>query len=220
MTVKVSTIRSLAIAIALAAGLSACATNRSVVEIKQPPSAATQTKAVAKITDVRDLRRFDVNPRDPSLPSIGDENEIKDLKITSRAIGRKRNGYGMALGDVMLPETTNVATLVRNAATRALQENGYRVVDASSPDFNTAIPLAIDIEQFWAWVTPGMFEGSMDFDSRTVLTGPLVDPSPTIVTGKSHKGIGAAFESYWIEVVQNGLNDLAEKMKTRIKPAS
>lgn len=215
-----SLLKGLAIAAALGSSLSACALNRSVVEIKSPQSTATETKAVAKITDVRDLRPFEVNPVSPSMPSLGDAAEIRDPKLTSRAIGRKRNGYGMALGDVVLPENTNVATLVRNAARRALQDKGYRVVDETSPEFNAALPLAIDVEQFWAWVTPGFFEGSMDFNARAKLSGPLVDQSPATVFGAYHKGIGAAFESYWIESVQGGVDDLVEKMKVRLKPAS
>ena len=184
MTARASVIRSLAILIALTACLPACVTNRSVVEIDQPPGPAAQSTTAAKITDVWDLRRFEVNPNDPSRPSLANENEILDLEVTKRAVGRKHN-YAIALGDVMLPDRTTVAALVRNAATRALQERGYRVVDASSPEFHIAMPLAIDIEQFWAWVTPDMFDIWMDSDSRLVLTGPLVDPSPTIVAGRS-----------------------------------
>jgi hypothetical protein len=215
-----SLLKGMAIAIALGSSLSACAIDRSVVEIKSPAMSTAPTKAVAKITEIRDLRQFDVNPPQPSMPSLGDANEIKDAKLTSRAIGRKRNGYGMAMGDVMLPENTSVATLVRNAATRALQDKGYRVVDQTSPDFAMAAPLTIDIEQFWAWVNLGFFEGAMSFEARTKLAGPLIDQNPAVVNATHRKAIGAAFESYWIEVVQNGLEDLVEKMKTRIKPAS
>jgi hypothetical protein len=219
-----SLLKGMAIAIALGSSLSACAIDRSVVAIKPPsaatPAAATPAKVAAKITDIRDLRRFEVNPGNPSMPSLGDANEVQDPKFTSRAIGRKRNGYGMAMGDVMLPDNTNVASLVRDAATRALQEKGYRVVDQASPDFNVALPLAIDIEQFWAWVQLGFFEGAMNFEARTNLSGPLVDQNPAVVNATHRKMVGAAFESYWIEVVENGLVDLVEKMKARIKPAS
>lgn len=212
--------KALSILILLGAGLSACALSRSVVEIKAPASSTVEGKVAAKITEVRDLRRFETNPPNPSMPSLGDAKEVQDPAVTSRAIGRKRNGYGMAMGDIMLPENTNVATLVRTAARRALQDKGYRVVEAGSPEFNTALPLAVDIEQFWAWVTPGVFEASMDFDSRTTLTGPMVLPSPSTVSGKYHKGIGIAPDSYWIESVQGGVDDLIEKMKAALKPSS
>ncbi len=214
-----SLLKGMAIAIALGSSLSACAIDRSVVEIKSPTSTAAPTKAIAKITEIRDLRQFETNSPQASMPSLGDANEVKDPKFTSRAIGRKRNGYGMAMGDVMLPENTTVTTLVRNAAARALQDKGYRVVDQASPEFNTAPSLAIDIEQFWAWVQLGFFEGAMNFEARTTLLGPLVDQNPAAVNATSRKMVGAAFESYWIEVVQNGIEDLVEKMKARIKPA-
>jgi hypothetical protein len=215
-----SLLKGLALAIALGSGLSACAIDRSVVEIKSPATSAAPTKSVAKITEIRDLRQFETNPPQAWMPSLGDANEVKDPKFTSRAIGRKRNGYGMAMGDVMLPENTNVAALVRNAAVRALQDKGYRVVDQTSPEFAMAAPLTIEIEQFWAWVQLGFFEGAMNFEARTKLAGPLVDQNPAVVSGTHRKMVGAAFESYWIEVVQNGLEDLVEKIKTRIKPAS
>jgi hypothetical protein len=44
---------------------------------------------------------------------------------------------------------------VREAVTKAPAEQGYAVVDTKSPEFNKALPLQVDIDQFWAWFSLG-----------------------------------------------------------------
>ena len=217
----ISLLRPLAIPTLLAASLSACALGRSVIEVVPPASAASAGTAAVKVTEVRDLRRFTVNPRDPSEPSLGEAAEINDATITARAVGRKRGGFGAALGDVALPEGTTVAGLVRGAAQTALQDKGYRVVNESSPDYAAALPLALDIEQFWAWFTPGFVSVTASFKTRVVMKGdPLVGGAPTTVDGAAFHSDIAVTEAVWTEVVQKGLADLTTKMRERIKTPS
>jgi hypothetical protein len=206
-----------------ATSLSACALGRSVVDI-EPAPAATATndaKAVAKITEVRDLRKFEASPRDPSSPSLGEESELSDPKITSRAFARKRGGFGNAAGDVVLPEGHTVADLVRAAAQRALQEKGYTVVDQSSPLYGNALPLAIDVEQFWAWFTPGVVEVTAEFKAAvTMKSDALTTSQPARATGYAKYGSVAVFESTWQHIVSTGLDDLTAKMKDGLKAPS
>ncbi len=216
-----SLVRPLAIPTLLAASLSACALGRSVIEVAPPASAASVGTAAVKVTEVRDLRRFTVNPRDPSEPSLGEAAEINDAKITSRAVGRKRGGFGAALGDVALPEGATVAGLVRGAAQAALQDKGYRIVDETSPDYAAALPLALDIEQFWSWFTPGFVSVTASFKSRVVMKGdPLVRNSREAVDAGATRSDIAVTEAVWTDVVQTGLADLVAKMKERIRTPS
>jgi hypothetical protein len=211
-----------AFSICLALTVSACAASRSVIDVTLPEEAAPAGNGpYVKIVEISDLRKFEVNPKDPSLPSLGDAAEIKDAKLTSRAVARKRNGYGMAMGDVVLPEGKNVVDIVRSATRTALQEKGYTVVDAGSPNYDSALPLAVYVEQFWAWFTPGFWQITLQFDSRLALKSEaLVQNSPTTVNGKASATAAAAFESTWTEVIRSGINDLTARIKERIKAPS
>src|SRR5690348_16086689 len=210
--------RAMGVAILLGLMLAACATSRSVVDVQPPVSRAAAGSGVARIGEVRDLRKFEVEPRDPSVPSLGDAAEISDPHVTARALARKRNTYGKALGDVMLPEGSSVATLVRGAARKALQDAGYTVVDEKSPDYAKAPMLAVDIEQFWAWVTPGFSAITIDFNSQVVMKGDaLVGANGASAEGIATYGGQMLFESDWTKTIADGLDDLTDKMRARVR---
>lgn len=223
MRTLILNLRQLGVLVIVAVLLSACAIGRSVIEVSPPTSAtsdgATAVKITAvKITEVRDLRRFSVNPRDPSQPSLGDAAEINDPKVTSRAVGRKRGGFGAALGDVTLPEGTTVAGLVREAARTALQDKGYRIVGETSPDYAAALPLALDVEQFWAWFTPGFVSVTASFKTRVIMTGgPLIRSAREAVDAGASRSDIAVTEAVWTDVILTGLVDLVAKFKEKIR---
>jgi hypothetical protein len=102
--------------------LSGCAFGRDVVDIAPPMSVAPNGMAVAKIVDVNDKRMFEAAPRIPSTPSLQNAKDITNPAITARAVARKRDGYGAAWGDIILPEGRTVAALVRGATQKAFQE--------------------------------------------------------------------------------------------------
>ena len=210
--------RAIGLSLALGLALAACAAGRSVVDVQAPASHAAHGAGFARIGEIRDMRQFDPAPRDPSTPSLSDAGEISNPSITARAIARKRNGYGRAMGDVVLPEGNTVAGLVRAAATKALQDAGYTVVDDKSPNYAVALPLAIDIEQFWAWFTPGAFLVTIEFNGRIVMKGDaLVGRDLGPVRASATYDSGAIFESDWTKIVEQGLDDLSGRMKERIK---
>jgi hypothetical protein len=62
----------------------------------------------------------------------------------------------MAFAEILLPEGRTVEQIVREAATKALAEKGYAVVAEESPEFAQALPVNIEIQQFWSWFTPGV----------------------------------------------------------------
>lgn len=214
-------VRALALPTVLALALSACALGRSVINVTPPVGAATDGKAFAKIMEVRDIRTFEARPSDAGTPSLQNASEINDKSITSRAVARKRGGFGLALGDVVLPEGQTVSGLVRGAAQKALQEKGYTVVDETSPRYTTALPLSIDIAEFWSWFSPGAFSVRIDFKATLNMTGDsIVGPSDPPVTSHVSYETVAVFESTWTDLIQRGISDLSEKMKERIKSPS
>jgi hypothetical protein len=166
---------------------------------------------------VRDSRKFAVNPPDPSMESLGSAEEIANPAVTARAIARKRNAFGQALGDVTLPEGKTVAGLVTDATRSALHEKGYRVVDDKSPDHATALPLSLDVRRFWAWVRPGFWSLEMKFNADVAVTGAeLVGQGSPLVHADSMMNVQGAFESNWQELIQNGVTTLVAQLKARL----
>jgi len=214
----VSLLRNFALPLLLAFSLSACAIGRSAVDIAPPTSMATDSKAFAKIVKVEDLRVFEASPSDAGTPSLENASEITDKTITSRAIARKRGGFGMALGDIVLPEGKTVAGLVRSAAQKALQDKGYAVVEEGSPHYAAAQPLNIEIIEFWSWVAPGALAMQLDFKSTLKLSGEsLVVADPSTVSSHLHDQAMAVFDTTWADLTQRGLADVGDKIKDAIK---
>jgi hypothetical protein len=165
---------------------------------------------------VSDRRTFQINPSNPSTPSLKD-GAIDNPAITSRAIARKRAGGGLALGDILLPEGETVEKLVATALTRALRRGGFRVLLQGQEGYEQAIPLEADIRQFWAWYSPGFFAAHLEFDARIQITGP-VEP---FVRGEEYRGyvrlaIQAATTRAWLNAVNKGLENLDDEIRTRL----
>jgi hypothetical protein len=210
--------RAALLAIAITWLMSGCATTRSTIDVSVITTQQVPAKGFAKVLEVKDVRRFEATPRDPSIPSLQDSEEINDRAITSRAVARKRGGYGMAFAEILLPEGRTVEQIVREGATKALAEKGYAVVAEGSPEFAKALPVNIEIQQFWSWFTPGVFLVSVEFVGIVVLKGEvLAESNQETVRGYSIINAMAATDSQWQEVMQNGVQDLVEKMKTKLK---
>jgi uncharacterized lipoprotein YajG len=200
--------------------LSGCAVGRSTVEVTPPGAVNPVGGAYAKIISVDDSRRFETRRDDARTPSLQNASEITDPSITTRAVARKRGGFGMALGDILLPPGQSVAALVRAAAWKALAGKGYTVVEAGSPHYTTATPLNIEITQFWSWFWHGFASVRIDFKGALTLRGAgLMGRDPTTVTSHvTHEGM-AIFESDWTELVQRGVEDLSQRIEEGVKPA-
>lgn len=153
--------------------LSGCAAGRS--EIKMAAVAAPTTATVTKdravvIRSVKDERVFEKAPPVASTPSLGGEGADKaSTAIKDRAIARKRNGYGMAMGDVLLQEGQSVSGLVRENLTGAFQQLGYRVTDEADAGRN---PLLVDvrIKKFWSWMQPGFWAVTLHSNIETTVS--------------------------------------------------
>ncbi|WP_157719145.1 hypothetical protein [Halopseudomonas salegens] len=106
---------------------------------------ASGQKGSVYIASVVDNRVFEEAPRDPPVPSLGFEGASAATDaIKARAIGRKRDSYGKALGDILLPEGQSVEQLIRLHATTAFNDTGWQVVDIAV----IAKPQAVAIH-FW-----------------------------------------------------------------------
>ena len=205
-------------ALVLAWLMSGCAATRSTFDVPIAQAPSDPARGFVKITQVRDQRRFEAAPRNPSTPSLQNPEEIGDPAITSRAIARKRGGYGNAMADILLPEGRTVEQLVREAVTKAVQEKGYAVVSEPSPAFARALPLAVDIQQFWSWATPGFWQMSTEFEGILLLKSEALLVSPQeVVRGYSIVKGMVITDDVWQQVMQQGVADLVDQVKAKVK---
>jgi hypothetical protein len=205
-------------AIVAMALLSACAVNRTEITIP-PQTSAQPAGGVAVVVDPVDARRFEVAPSLPSIPSLKESSQINDKQITSRALARKRNGYGAALGDVLLLPPQTVASLVGAAVTAGLRDSGYRVLDASDPEYASAPRITVQIAQFWTWVTPGFAQIKLDNVTDLTLQGNLAAfATPVTISLTETKGYGAIFESDWAPFIAGVLTKVRERVRTAAAP--
>jgi hypothetical protein len=148
---------------ALVCFTSGCVTGRRAVDVQVPSigSAATNpAKGSIAIGQIVDDRHFENKPSSPSTPSIdGDANALSATE-KSTFIGRQRNTWGHAMGDVALPDGETVQDKVADLLRQGLKSRGFEIVDAAA----TANVVTADIRQFWSWTTPGMF--ALSFEAR------------------------------------------------------
>ena len=150
--------RTLALAAALVAVslLSGCATSRSEIKLSAPatavaPVAAAASKGVIYLRTVTDARVFEEKPSDPSHPSLGFGGAATATdEVKARAIGRKRNTFGQALGDVLLENGQTVVGVVRDNLTTAFGAAGYQVATGEPPAGAQALVADVRVTEFWA----------------------------------------------------------------------
>lgn len=211
---KMLSVVVLGLAVLAAAG---CATSRGVMEVETAESVNPDSGTAVRFAAISDKRTFEVNPDDPQIPSLKG-NEINDAAITSRAIARKRNTFGKAMGDILLPEGQTVMAIVAASLAKGLRENGYRVLDESDAGYDDAAPLDVSIDRFWGWFQPGFWQVKLHFGTELTVTGP-VEP---FAQGKRFSsdvemGYQAATESNWRKTMDGSLVQLNQDMSSALR---
>lgn len=141
-----------------------CVTGRRVVPLAIPSSegAAAADKGAIFLASPVDNRTFQNKPPQPSIPSVdGDVNKLTPEQKAS-FIGRQRNTFGKALGDVVLPPEQTVPERAKLLVAAALKKRGYTIRD----DPNTPNSASVIIDQFWGWYSPGMWY--LSYEARII----------------------------------------------------
>lgn len=202
--------------------LAGCATSRSEVKLNSPAPVSAEANVpanapTAAIKVVMDERRFEQAPSNPGIPSLGSEGSASaSAEVKARAIARKRNGFGQAMGDVLLQDGQTVETVVRDNLTTALRQAGYRVVDVASATEQTKV-LEVRITQFWAWVQPGFWALTMHGDIETSLASSNAS-EPTTITVHHTESRQLATDGTWIEVVNKALEKYRAEVVKKLTP--
>ncbi|VXC13743.1 Predicted component of the type VI protein secretion system [Pseudomonas sp. 8Z] len=190
-----------------------CATSRSEVDV-MPASLdkASNTASLGKKVYINtvDERVFEAKPKQADIPSLKNA-EISDRAITERAIGRKRNGYGKALGDVLLPSGRTISALVGESVASAYRQAGYEVV--TKPE-TSAAEVKVHVKEFWSWFSPGFFYVTVNNKSRLNIETDG-QQSMEIVTFKSD-GMQAVTDSDWKAITEAGLQEIAKETASKL----
>ena len=193
-----------------------CATNRGIIDITDEVSVNPDKGQAIKFVRVTDKRDFQLEPPQADIPSLKN-GEIDDPAITERAIARKRNTYGKALGDILLPEGRTVMDVVENRLSEGFRENGYKVLTGKDDGYDNAIPIEVDIQNFWGWFSPGFWSLGINFKTSIVVTAPVNGFSEGVeFDSEVQKRFQTASGSNWQTVINLSLAELNKDIKAEI----
>ena len=195
--------------------LGACATNRSQISLAVPAPAVVVSNGdkLAVIETVTDQRHFEADPDEPSTPSLtGGDKYALDAEGRKAAIARKRNGYGMAMGDIVLQPPQTIESITRDLVGAGLQQRGYRIVDASAAP-SDALRVKVGVEEFWAWLTPGFWAIDMESRLKTVMQFSGGANREVTVAAYGKKTAPTGREDNWKQAYDRAFLDYLEKQK-------
>ncbi|MBA3027552.1 MAG: hypothetical protein FP816_01890 [Desulfobacteraceae bacterium] len=198
-----------------------CATNRGVVSLKQSVTTVPVQSSGKKvfIKSVTDQREFQENPATQDIPSLGFGGATAaTAEIKKRAIARKRNAWGKAMGDILLENGQTVESVISDSLKRSFGELGYVVLSNEQEVTSDTLVMDASIQKFWAYMTPGFWAISLSCDISTTLriTVPKSNTGETeTITVKSTKNFQTASEGNWMEVFHLAMEKYVEQVKTR-----
>lgn len=199
---------------------SGCATKRGEVALQVPTAKTEVAPSNGKqiyINSVVDKRFFELKPADPSTPSL-DPSEAQDDAIKARAVGRKRNGYGMALGDILLSENQSVNSVVKDALKEALVDKGYQVIDNKEQITPQTYIADVKIVKFWSWMNMGFWALTLSCEIETkVDLKKEGTPEAYTIHVKAADTFQTGMESNYLEVMQKAVQQYVAEAKTEIK---
>jgi hypothetical protein len=144
---------------------SGCVVGRRTIALSVPAAGpGGSSRGDICVTSVTDARQFQNKPPQPSTPSIDGDVNTLTAEQKSLMIGRQRNGFGAAMGDIALPAGDSVMQRTKLLVEEALKHRGYNI----SSDPAAANSAAVTINEFWAWFSPGMFY--ISFEARVNCT--------------------------------------------------
>ncbi|MED5618819.1 hypothetical protein [Ideonella sp. BN130291] len=200
--------------------LGACASGRTVIHVPHRVAAAPypSTARAVLLRSVEDARQFEDAPAEPSTPSLGAEpSSAASATTKARAVARKRNGYGLAQGDVLLDADDNVAAVTRAALVSAFTKAGYRVDSAG--DAAPSVPTTVDvrIKKFWLWLQPGVMVGTI---RSTIVVEVTMGSNPPITLQADTAQPGQIFsEEAWTQAVATAVNAFVDEAAKKLQAA-
>ncbi|AOO66477.1 hypothetical protein [Sulfurospirillum halorespirans] len=199
---------------------SGCAAKRGEVALQVPTATAETAPSNGQqiyINSVVDKRVFEVKPPEPNIPSL-DPSEPQTDAIKARAVARKRNGYGMAMGDIVLNANQTVNSVIKESLKEAFKNKGYHVIENKEQITPQTYIADVNILKFWAWMNPGAFAIALSCEIETnIKMKKEGDPKTYNVSVKAADSYQMGTESNYIEIMQKALQKYIAEAQTEIK---
>lgn len=157
-----------AVAAAILVVQTGCVTGRRELTLAAPTDGLSNSATAGRVflAAITDDRQFQNKPDDPSTPSINGDVTKLSAEDKDRMVGRQRNGFGHAMGDVSLAGNDSVTKEVRTLVEQGLQRKGYRLTQNSdAPNV-----MKVSTTEFWSWMTPGFFALSFEAKIQCAIT--------------------------------------------------
>ena len=197
--------------------LTGCVTGTRVIELAAPNYPDSNiASGEFYIGTIQDNRIFEQRPSDPSTPSVKGSLEAMPQETLVTLIGRQRNGYGKAMGDVALPEGSTILEQTRELLTEGLQSRGYTVTnDQAAPN-----KVNVSVDRFWGWFTPGMWAVSFQtqIDTTLNITTPLGEQTIDVKGHGINRG-QIASDANWRLAFDRGFADFLDKLDAALEMA-
>lgn len=198
--------------------LTGCATSRGELDLSGAMSSNNESSQTAKtviIDNFTDNRVFATNADSPDKPTY-DPTEGLDDETKSKIIARKRNGFGKALGDIVLANGLTSENLIKNIVSQAFVDSGYRIV-TEDPD-NKAVHVDIVVDKFWGWFSPGFWTISVYANTELTLNmkHDLKSEKIHVYQTKRRHSL-AATGSLWQDVFLKNLYDVKMDIRDKIQ---
>jgi hypothetical protein len=192
---------------------SGCVTGRRSLSLPvSTHDAPSATRGQVYIATVTDNRHFENKPSDPSIPSIdGDVTKLSAAE-KDRMIGRQRNTWGKAMGDIGLQDNDSVTKRVRLLVEEGLRRKGYGVTD----DPKAPTTAAVSVDEFWGWGTPGFWV--LTFEAKIQCTISVSNASGVqneIVNGYGINHGQVAKDGNWQEAFDPAFEDFMTNFGTQ-----
>ncbi|MCK4501912.1 MAG: hypothetical protein KAU22_02690 [Desulfuromonadales bacterium] len=200
-------------------GLTGCATNRGIVSLQLPESTTVVAANGEEVylESVIDKRIFEEKPRTQDIPSLGFGGAEKaTAEIKKRSIARKRNGFGQAMGDILLQEGQTVETVIAATLKRAFLETGYKVLTEKEQISANTIIVKVTIQKFWAYMTPGFWAITLSSDISTNMEMRANGNNIKTITVHSDGKYQVATEGNWMEVIDLSIQKYLKEVKNEI----
>lgn len=149
-----------------------CVLGRRTINPVVPSTSHSTVRGSITIASIEDRRIFQNKPSDPSISSVNGDYHSMTAEEKRSMVGRQRNTFGKAMGDIALPSGQSIRTKTEEILTEAFARRGYSLSRTSG---NAA---SAEVRRFWAWSTPGMWQ--LQFEA-------IIECQVTVSKGGSRK---------------------------------
>ena len=193
-----------------------CVTGTRSIAMPEPGFLMTETISSGSISigQITDDRRFEDGSRQPATPSVRGGLEGSTPEQRARLIGRQRNGYGKAIGDIDLPNERTIQDEVRDLVSHGFAGRGYAVSNSETNRMD------IEIQKYWAWFQPGMWVIAFHAEVRTKLHITTSTGKQEItVEGRGENKGQVASDANWALAYQRAYDNYLENLESALAEA-